>query len=109
MRDRVLKSDFIWLCSTCYTCHERCPQDVRIPEVMTALKNMAVEAGYIHPGFRAQAEPIQENGRLYAVDEFENEKRAELGLVPLDAKIPEVAEIFKISGLASLLAAGQVS
>ena len=38
MRDRVLSSDFIWLCSECYTCQERCPQDVRIPEVMTALK-----------------------------------------------------------------------
>jgi len=29
MRDRVLKSDFIWLCSTCYTCEERCPHFMR--------------------------------------------------------------------------------
>lgn len=23
-------SEFIWLCSTCYTCQQRCPQDVEI-------------------------------------------------------------------------------
>jgi heterodisulfide reductase subunit C len=30
MRKEVLSSEFLWLCSTCYSCHERCPQDVRI-------------------------------------------------------------------------------
>ncbi|MEW6105663.1 MAG: 4Fe-4S dicluster domain-containing protein [Bacillota bacterium] len=103
MRERVLASDFIWLCSTCYTCYERCPQDVRITEVMNALKNMAVKAGYIHPAFRAQAELIGGHGRLYEVDEFTNEKRAELGLPTLPGSSPEVAEIYGMTGLASLL------
>ena len=29
-KDAVLKSDFIWLCSSCYACQERCPQGVSI-------------------------------------------------------------------------------
>ncbi|MEW5866565.1 MAG: 4Fe-4S dicluster domain-containing protein [Bacillota bacterium] len=103
MRERVLSSDFIWLCSTCYTCYERCPQDVRITEVMNALKNMAVKAGYLHPAFRAQAELIAGHGRLYEVDELTNEKRSDLGLVTLPASCPEVAEIYGITGLDSLL------
>jgi heterodisulfide reductase subunit C len=28
-KNQVLKSKFIWMCSTCYSCYERCPQDVR--------------------------------------------------------------------------------
>ena len=42
MRDEVLSSDFIWLCSTCYTCYDRCPQDVHLTDIMTALKNIAM-------------------------------------------------------------------
>ncbi|MEW6227444.1 MAG: 4Fe-4S dicluster domain-containing protein [Bacillota bacterium] len=103
MRERVLSSDFIWLCSTCYTCYERCPQDVRITEVMNALKNMAVKAGYLHPAFRAQAELIAGHGRLYEVDELTNEKRGDLGLVTLPSSCPEVAEIYGITGLDGLL------
>ncbi|MGE5593826.1 MAG: 4Fe-4S dicluster domain-containing protein [Betaproteobacteria bacterium] len=103
MRERVLSSDFIWLCSTCYTCYERCPQDVRITEVMNALKNMAVKAGYIHPAFRAQAELIGGHGRLYEIDEFTNEKRAELGLPELPSDLAEAVEIFGMTGLADLL------
>ena len=26
MRKEVLENDFIWLCSNCYACQERCPQ-----------------------------------------------------------------------------------
>jgi len=45
MRDQVLKEPFVFLCATCYTCQERCPQGVRISDVMRALKNLAVEQG----------------------------------------------------------------
>ena len=31
MKEEVLKSDFIWLCSTCYTCHERCTRTCGSP------------------------------------------------------------------------------
>lgn len=106
MRERVLASDFIWLCATCYTCHERCPQDVRIPEAMNALKNIAVREGYIHPAFRAQAELIAGNGRLYEVDELANERRTDWGLREIPQGSPEVAEIFGMTGLADLLSGG---
>ena len=40
--DVLLASDSpIWLCTNCYSCYERCPQDVRPIEVIVALKNMA--------------------------------------------------------------------
>jgi len=51
MRKQVLSSDFIWLCTLCYTCYARCPQNVRFTDVMGALRNMAVREGYVHPSF----------------------------------------------------------
>ena len=38
LKDEVLGSEFIWLCSSCYACQERCPQRVSITDFMTLLK-----------------------------------------------------------------------
>lgn len=80
MREEVLKSDFIWLCSSCYGCHEACPQNVRLTEVMFAIKNLAVAEACIPPGLTAQKGLLKSHGRLYEVSDFENEKREKLGL-----------------------------
>lgn len=103
MKDRVLSSDFIWLCSSCYTCEERCPQDVRIPEVMDAIKNLAVREGYIHDTFAKQAETVGKLGILYAISDFENKRRIRLGLPELPSQNQEVHELYKITGLNTLL------
>jgi len=33
----------IWNCTNCYTCSERCPQEVRPIDVIIALKNICVD------------------------------------------------------------------
>ena len=93
MRDKVLKSDFIWLCSTCYTCYDRCPQDVQLTAIMTALKNIAAREGYIHPSFKEQARLVKEFGRLYEVEDFDNKKREKLGLPPVQKKFDDLTKI----------------
>ncbi len=80
MKDEVLKNEFVWLCTACYSCQERCPQDVKITELMVALKNIAVKEGYIHQSYIAQIEALFNNGNLYELDDFVNKKRAKLGL-----------------------------
>lgn len=102
MKERVLSSDFIWLCTTCYTCAERCPQGVKLVEVMNVLKNLAVKEGYIHPLFREQMSLLQNFGTVY---EMENKRRERYGLPPLSPEAQEVKRIFEITGL-SLQAAG---
>jgi len=87
MRDTVLQSEFIWLCSTCYTCYDRCPQDVQLTSIMTALRNMAVREGYVHPAFREQARLVGTFGRLYEIEDFDNKKRQKMGL-------PAVKKVF---------------
>jgi heterodisulfide reductase subunit C len=93
MRDQVLASEFIWLCSVCYTCYERCPQDVRIPELMNAIRNIAVREGYVPPTFVRQMEELRAHGRLLEIADYENERRAGYGLPPIQETAPEVRRI----------------
>jgi len=106
MREQVLKSEFIWLCSTCYTCHERCPQEVRITDIMNVLKNIASREGYTHPAYIRQANTVSSLGRLYEVDTFDNRKRERLGLPKISTDPHEVERIFEITGMNELIGIG---
>lgn len=97
MRDEVLKSDFIWLCSTCYTCQERCPQDVKITDLMNAVKNLAVKEGYIPPVMVEQLKLIKEHGKIYEIDEFDNKKREKAGLPRIPSKIEDVKKVYTVT------------
>jgi heterodisulfide reductase subunit C len=100
MREQVLTSKFVWLCSTCYTCYERCPQDVHIPELMNAIRNIAVREGHVPQGFRSQAELLCDHGRLYEITDYENERREAQGLPPIQERAGEVRSILVSSGVA---------
>jgi heterodisulfide reductase subunit C2 len=92
LREEVLGSDFVWLCSSCYSCQERCPQGVSITEFMTLLKNMAIQAGHAPSGIKAQRDIIKGEGRIYAIDEFDNKKRNKIDLPSL----PTTCEVVKV-------------
>jgi len=101
MRKEVLSSQFIWLCSSCYTCFERCPQDVRIPELMNAIKNIAVREGHLPPAMKIQLDLLSSFGRLLEVTDFENEKRKESNLPPVQPKTEDIKKILRKIGLLS--------
>ncbi len=42
MRDKVLDSLTIWMCASCYQCAARCPQEIKITDIMYMLKRMAI-------------------------------------------------------------------
>ncbi|MDD3625897.1 MAG: 4Fe-4S dicluster domain-containing protein [bacterium] len=94
LEEDLLNDDRIWYCTTCYDCYERCPQDVKITELIMALKNYAVTKGVIHQAFTAQVTEIFKFGRLYEVDEFFNKKRSQLGLPELNSESPDVKKIY---------------
>ena len=70
-RNDVLACETIWICAACETCTTRCPNDVRIAELMDCLKEMALEAGVPSPQPRISAlhetflNNIKKRGRLY--------------------------------------------
>lgn len=102
MKKRVLSSGFIWLCSSCYACTERCPQGVKFTNVMNAIKNLAVKQGYVPTPFVQQLDILKRFGRLYEIDEFDNKKRAGFGLPKVEKargftkKIMEMTELEQI-------------
>ena len=90
-KDRLLSGDTLWLCAGCYTCYERCPEQVRVSEIVSALRKLALKEGIIHPTYRALMESIAEMGYIYEIGEFENEMREDEDLPP--APEPDADEI----------------
>jgi heterodisulfide reductase subunit C len=45
MKDKVLNSKSLWLCSTCYSCTLRCPRELPLTETIGTLKRMAEQEG----------------------------------------------------------------
>ena len=47
LKDDILQSPDLWMCTTCYSCVERCPRDVEIVDIITVMRNMAVKEGFM--------------------------------------------------------------
>lgn len=69
--EEALKSKTIWACAGCMMCASRCPQEFNLAHFMDALREMAIEKGYIksdsdsvnfHKSFLSQ---IKRFGRAY--------------------------------------------
>jgi heterodisulfide reductase subunit C len=85
MRKQVLSGPGIWLCSGCYNCFERCPQDVKPTQILQAIQHIASREGYTHKAFKGAIGLLVQRGRLIEVSEFDNRARGKLGL-------PEIKE-----------------
>jgi len=44
-KNEVLRSRTIWLCASCYACTVECPREIRITDIMYALKQRAIQEG----------------------------------------------------------------
>jgi len=59
-RDEVLKSDSMWMCTSCYNCIVRCPRQLPITHIMHGLANYAHRLGIAPKG-----QPTREFGKLF--------------------------------------------
>ncbi len=82
-RDEVISGEAIWLCCSCFNCDERCPQQVAIPLAMYAMRNIAINEGYIPNIYLEFGSALLDNGRIVKVSRFMEKKRPILGLPPL--------------------------
>lgn len=69
MKEEVLSSDALWMCSRCYTCYALCPQGVKFTDVIGVLREMAIEQGYV------SKERLQ---KIRELDKFVQEVRCDL-------------------------------
>jgi len=43
--EEILRSRTLWICASCYMCTTRCPQSIKITDLLYALKRTAIDAG----------------------------------------------------------------
>ncbi len=89
LKERVLNSSTLWLCAACFTCTDRCPQDVEVASVIRVLRNLAAEKGVVPQVFKDQAKCILESGYAYKIPDLRIKKRETQGLPPLPRSNPE--------------------
>lgn len=83
LKDDVLASDELWMCTTCYTCQERCPREVKIVDVIVALRNIAAHEGHMADIHRNTAKNLLKLGHSVTLDENVLTMRELLGLPKL--------------------------
>lgn len=100
MKQEVLNSNTIWLCTTCFSCSVRCPRGIRPTELMEALKPMAIAEGVKNKNARFDgvfSDVVKKNGRAseflliskYSVSEPEMIKQIPFGLALISrGKLP---------------------
>ncbi len=95
LEDELIGKDSpIWLCTNCYSCYERCPQDVRPVEVIITLKNIAVEEGKAPEQISRFSEAVEKTGESVTHTTTVDRRRESLGLKKL--KKPEIDELKKL-------------
>ena len=84
----------IWECTNCYTCSERCPQDVRPVDVIIALKNLCVKEGQAPSLVGKITDVVFESGLTTKITPLVGRRREELDLPPLrDCPVDEIKGI----------------
>ena len=106
MENEVVQSELIWLCSGCYSCYELCPRDVKLTNVMGAIRQIAVRRGLLPPGMKASVDQLEKYGRLTEVSEFENKVRAKKDIPELKPIIPGIKEIMTKLGTRKAIEGG---
>jgi heterodisulfide reductase subunit C len=80
LKEEVLKSPDLWMCTTCYSCMERCPRDVQIVDIISVLRNMAIKEGVMSGEHRKVGQYLLANGATVPLNEKYEDLRQKLGL-----------------------------
>ena len=78
--EAILEGEDLWMCTTCYSCSERCPREVDVPGIIYRLRNMAAAAGFMADAHRAVAANLVRFGHMVPLDAAGEERRLGLGL-----------------------------
>jgi heterodisulfide reductase subunit C len=110
LKDEVLSSEDLWLCSTCYTCLERCPRQIKVTDAILIMRNMAVEHGFMLPEHQKASQKLLQTGHAVPIDDKNRAIRKDLGLDDApptthsnEKALKDVKEILKRTGFEELI------
>ena len=91
LKKELIQSDFIWFCSECGKCGERCPHGIKSPNLISILRKITIESGYLPASYKQMVKKIQTSGKITEINEAINLKRERCGLESLKDKINKEA------------------
>lgn len=110
LKDEVLASPDLWLCTTCYDCLERCPRQIKVTDAILIMRNMAADHGFMLPEHRKASQKLLATGHAVPIDNANREIRKELGLKEVpptthsdNKALKDVKEILKRTGFKDLI------
>ena len=100
LENEALTDPDLWLCTTCYSCTDRCPRDIAPTDVIMAMRNLATLRDIIPRNFLKTAQLIYTTGHGVPNNDVNRAARERLGLTrepPTTHMYPEyIAGIQKI-------------
>lgn len=80
LKDDILPSEDLWMCTTCYSCVERCPRDVDIVDIIILMRNMAVQKGYMAEDHKKVGRSLLTSGHTVPASDKLKQLRVSMGL-----------------------------
>ena len=95
LKEEVITDDALWMCTTCYTCQERCLRSVKIVEIIKKARNVAAHAGYMAKPHKMTGVFVINTGHAVPINDAAKALRAKIGLPevpPTTHAYPEALE-----------------
>ena len=110
LKEEVISDDALWMCTTCYTCQERCLRSVKIVEIIKKARNIAAHAGYMAKPHKMTGVFVMNTGHGVPINDATKELRKKIGLPEIPPTthafpeaLEEVQKICKITGFDELI------
>jgi heterodisulfide reductase subunit C len=110
LKDDVISDPTLWMCTTCYSCQERCPRKVKIVDVVKLARNEAAKAGFMAPAHKAVGSFVIKTGHGVPINDATMALRKAVGLGELPptthqfpGALEEVQKIIKATGFDQLI------
>ena len=110
LKEEVITDDALWMCTTCYTCQERCLRSVKIVEIIKKARNIAAHAGYMAKPHKMTGVFVMNTGHGVPINDATKALRAKIGLPEIPPTthaypeaLAEVQKICKITGFDELI------
>jgi len=103
-QEAVVTDERIWYCTTCHVCEDRCPQEINIPELLTAIFNLAAQRGNLPEKIKFTLDLVAKTGRSLIINDKVLKDRQKLSLPPMAAlNLDEIEGILKKTGLGEII------
>ncbi len=110
LKEEVITDDALWMCTTCYTCQERCPRSVKIVEIIKKARNVAAHAGYMAKPHKMTGVFVMNTGHGVPINDATKALRAKIGLPEIPPTthaypeaLDEIKTICKLTGFDELI------